>query len=131
IDGSLIGDGHVLQRDPNGKGLLSSGIEDSAETSDFFGFAVTAADFGNGSEEDLAVGVPLENVTVADQGAVNVIYGSPSDLTSTGDQFWNQDSTDILDQGEVDDEFGFGLAEPGTGGLAPTNGLFVRFARPR
>jgi hypothetical protein len=94
----------------------SSGIDDVAEDVDIFGYAVMAANFGNGPEDDLAIGVVWETVgTVQYAGAVNVIYGSPSDLTSTGDQFWNQDSTDVLDQAEYDDEFGFGLAQPGSG----------------
>lgn len=90
-----------------------SGIEDTAEAADLFGYALVAADFGNGPEDDLAIGVVLEKVgSVQYAGAANVIYGSPSDLTSTGDQFWNQDSTDIEDQAEVDDEFGSGMGQP-------------------
>jgi FG-GAP repeat len=97
----------------------SSGIEDTAEKGDIFGIAVTAVDFGNGPEDDLAVGVQDENIgPIADAGAANVIYGSPTDLTSTNDQFWNQDSTSILDQAEASDFFGWGFGEPGTGGSA-------------
>jgi hypothetical protein len=100
----------------------STEIEDSAEEPDLFGWAVTAANFGNGPEDDLAVGVVLETVGGVDSaGAVNVIYGSPSDLTSTGDQFWHQDSTGILDTAEAEDWFGFGLAQPG-GGAGPSGG---------
>jgi hypothetical protein len=97
----------------------SSGIEDTAEKGDIFGIAVTAVDFGNGPEDDLAVGVQDENIgPIADAGAANVIYGCPTDLTSTNDQFWNQDSTSILDQAEASDFFGWGFGEPGTGGSA-------------
>jgi uncharacterized delta-60 repeat protein len=95
----------------------STDIEDSPEELDLFGYAVMAANFGNGPEDDLAIGVVLESVgSVEFAGAVNVIYGSPSDLTATGDQLWSQDSTDILDTAEFDDEFGFGLAQRGGGG---------------
>jgi hypothetical protein len=95
----------------------SSGIEDSPEPIDMFGNAVMAANFGNGPEDDLAVGVLGEIVTGENSaGAVNVIYGSPSDLTSAGDQFWHQDRGGILDSAEMDDWFGFGLAQPGAGG---------------
>jgi hypothetical protein len=93
-----------------------TGIMDSAEFVDLFGFAVMAANFGNGPEDDLAVGVVLEVVTGENSaGAVNVIYGSPSDLISTGNQFWHQDRGGILDTAEADDWFGFGLAQPGAG----------------
>lgn len=94
----------------------SSGIDDSPEPLDMFGNAVMAANFGKGPEDDLAVGVLLELVTGQDSaGAVNVIYGSPSDLTSTGDQFWHQDRDGILDSAEKDDWFSFGVAQPGAG----------------
>jgi hypothetical protein len=92
-------------------------IEDHPEELDLLGYSVMAANFGNGPEDDLAIGAVGELIGGADfAGAVNVIYGSPSDLTSAGDQFWSQDSTDILDQAEFNDEFGFGLAQPGAGG---------------
>jgi hypothetical protein len=108
----------------------SSGIEDTAETGDIFGIAVTAADFGNGPEEDLASGIQLEDVdSIMDAGAASVIYGSPTDLTATGDQFWNQDSTAILDLAEDSDYFGWGLGEPGVG--HPGSVPFRWFNRPR
>jgi hypothetical protein len=108
----------------------SSGIEDDAEGGDIFGVAVTAADFGNGAEDDLAAGVQWENVgSISDAGAANVIYGSPTDLTTVGDQFWNQDSTDILDLAEADDLFGWGFGEPGTGQAGPTGWKPLLWAR--
>jgi hypothetical protein len=97
----------------------SSGIGGVAEAGDIFGVSVTAADFGNGPEDDLASGVQGEDIgSIVDAGAASVIYGSPSDLTATGNQLWYQDSTDILDQSEAGDVFGWGLGEPGTGGSA-------------
>jgi hypothetical protein len=41
--------------------------------------------FGNGPADDLAVGVPLEGLSQTYQGAVNVLYGSGSGITATGD----------------------------------------------
>jgi hypothetical protein len=94
----------------------SSGIEDTAEDGDIFGIAVTAANFGNGQEDDLASGIQWEDIgSIMDAGAASVIYGSPTDLTATGDQFWDQDSTGILDQAEAGDDFGWGLGQPGVG----------------
>lgn len=99
----------------------STDIEDSSETGDVFGVAVVAADFGNGPEADLAIGVQWEDIgSILDAGGVNVIYGSPSaGLAAPGDQFWSQDSASILDQSEAGDLFGFGLAEPGSKKVGP------------
>jgi uncharacterized delta-60 repeat protein len=109
----------------------STNILDSSEASDLFGYSVVAGDFGNGPEDDVAVGVPLEGVIVSYQGAVNLVYGSPALLTDVGNQFWNQDSPDIEDHGEFDDEFGFGMGEPGTGGAAPVRTPGLRFVPTR
>jgi FG-GAP repeat protein len=98
----------------------SSGIDDSPEPGDIFGVAVTAVDLGNGPEADLAVGVQWEDVgTTFDAGGVNVIYGSASDLTDAGNQFWSQNSSGIVDQAEEGDVFGWGLGEPGSGQAGP------------
>ena len=94
----------------------SSGIEDSSEEGDLLGYTVTAGDFGNGPEDDLVLAATFESLgSVTAAGAVNVVYGTPTGLNSANDQFWNQDSTDILDTAEAYDEFGFGLSfGPGT-----------------
>ena len=69
------------------------------------------ADFDGDGFADLAVGVPGEDVgTVADAGAVNVIYGGPTGLTAAGNQLWTQDSEGIKGTQEPGDEFGFSLA---------------------
>jgi disulfide bond formation protein DsbB len=94
----------------------STGVLDSAEANDEFGWSVAAANFGKSSQADLVVGVPLEDVGATSQaGAVNVLYGSSTGLTATGDQFWTQDSPGILDSAEASDEFGWSLA-PRQGG---------------
>lgn len=89
----------------------SSGINDSAEEDDDFGYALAAGDFNGDSRDDLAIGVPNEAVgSLALAGAVNVIYGSQSGLTSSGDQFWTQDSDGVVDDAEILDQFGSILA---------------------
>ena len=95
----------------------STSIKDLAETGDQFGYTVSAGDFGNGPQDDLVLGVPMENNgSITEGGAVNVIYGSASNLNSTGNQYWNQNSANILDSAEAFDEFGFGLSfGPGSG----------------
>ncbi|HXG20288.1 MAG TPA: integrin alpha [Methylomirabilota bacterium] len=91
----------------------SSGVIDVAEEGDQFGYALSAWNFGNGSRADLAIGAPFEDLVSTitetlqeDAGAVNVLYGSATGLTATGNQFWNQDSPGILDAAQTGDRFG-------------------------
>jgi hypothetical protein len=64
-------------------------IENDPHVSDRFGKALAAGDFDNDGADDLAIGVPFEDVGLAlDAGAVNVIYGvANTGLTGAGDQF--------------------------------------------
>ena len=88
----------------------TSGILDTAEDADLFGWSLAAANFGASSQADLAVGVPGEDIgTVNGAGAVNVLYGSSSGLT-TPDQFWHQDSAGVKGTAEDSDDFGWSLA---------------------
>jgi hypothetical protein len=90
----------------------SASILDGAEASDSFGAALAAADLNGDSQGDLAIGVPAENIgtTKPDAGAVNVVYGSGGGLTSTGNQFWTQNSPEILDAADSGELFGAALA---------------------
>lgn len=70
-------------------------IEDEAQEDDRFGFALAAGDFNGDGRDDLAIGVPSEDVDNANAaGAVNVLYGSPSGLSAAKNQFWFQGKTD-------------------------------------
>lgn len=87
------------------------GVEDVAELGDAFGFALAAANLGKSDQADLAVGVPLEDVgTLEDTGAVNILYGSTSGLTSAGDQLFTQDTPGIGNASEAGDTLGYALA---------------------
>ena len=87
------------------------GILNSPSGWDNFGSALAVGDFDNDGYDDLAVGVPGENINlVGDAGAVNVIYGSSSGLDAAGDQFWHQARAGILDGINADDQFGSSLA---------------------
>lgn len=91
----------------------SPGVADFSEDDDHFGEALAAADFNNDGYTDLAIGVPDEDVGVhVDAGAVNVIYGSPSGLSSTfvTDQIWHQDSDSIEGFPDTSEHFGSALA---------------------
>jgi hypothetical protein len=91
----------------------SAGILDVAEPGDQFGYALSAWNYGKDSRRDLAVGVPFEDIISAtlqqDAGAVNVIYGSSTGLSSTGNQFWHQDASGIKDVAQPGDRFGNSL----------------------
>jgi FG-GAP repeat len=69
------------------------------------------ADFNNDGADDLAVGVPLENVGASvGAGAVNVLYGSATGLTGSGSQLLSQDTPGVPGGAETDDGFGSTLA---------------------
>src|SRR5215212_8501331 len=54
----------------------TTGVQDVAENGDRFGFALAAGDFNRDGRDDLAVGVPHEDVgTAVDGGQVQVLYG--------------------------------------------------------
>ena len=89
----------------------SAGIADSAEAGDRFGAALSAGDFNADGRDDLAVGVPGEDVgSVVDAGAVHVLLGSASGLVAAGSQYWSQNSAGVADSAEAGDRFGSALA---------------------
>lgn len=97
----------------------SPGVTGWAETGDGFGFSLAAGNFGNTSEADLAVGVPFESLgRVVEAGAANVLYGSASGITATGNQLWDQNSPSVEDTAEEGDGFGWSLAAANFGNSA-------------
>lgn len=73
--------------------------------------SVAHGDFNGDGYDDLAIGVPNEEVNgFAEAGAVNVIYGSPNELDPIGNQLWTQDSPSIFEEAEAGDHFGAALA---------------------
>ena len=88
----------------------STGVLDTAEANDQFGFALGAADFNGDDRDDLAVGIPSEAIgTIFGAGAANVLYGSATGLQTSNDQFWNQDSSGVLGSADDSDNFGWAL----------------------
>lgn len=68
-------------------------------------------DFNGDGYDDLAVAVPGENINGDDAaGAINVIYGGSGGLSSSFDQVFHQDSTDVDGAAEEGDSFGSALA---------------------
>jgi len=79
----------------------------TANLSDRFGLSLTAWNFGNGTQADLVIAVPGEDILgLPDAGMVHVLYGSGTGLTTAGSQFWNQ----FFVQGNLEAFDNFGLA---------------------
>lgn len=89
----------------------SPGVRDRAERSDAFASVLLAADFNGDEATDLAVGVPDENLSLPDVGAVEALYGSTAGLQADlpEDQFWTQNSAGVKDASEPNDALGHSL----------------------
>ncbi|MBI4518603.1 MAG: FG-GAP repeat protein [Deltaproteobacteria bacterium] len=91
----------------------SLGVDDSAEEGDHFGRALAAGDFDNDGADDLAVGVPEEDLPAADGGLVAVLYGDAGtglQTTAPTDDAWTQNSAGVEGAAEQGDRFGAALA---------------------
>ena len=115
-----------IRVDPEGDGssTLLGDIAGSAEVADSFGQAVASGDFNGDGFDDLAIGVPGEEIAEFAQGAVSVVYGSAAGLSWENNQFISQDqftqednglntyttSGDMIGGGEILDQMGSVLA---------------------
>lgn len=89
----------------------SSGINGVSENGDAMGASLAAGDFNNDGRDDLAIGVPGEDINGRfNCGSINVIKGSSNGLTSVGDQSFHQDSAGVPGVCENFDSFGYALA---------------------
>lgn len=95
-------------------GFLSQDSPDIAggpEPGDLFGFSLATGNFNADTYDDLAIGVPGEDVDGGvDTGAIHVLYGSGTGLSGTGSQLWHQGSTGVPGVSGDDDGFGWSLA---------------------
>jgi hypothetical protein len=88
------------------------GLAGLIEANDRLGSALAAGDLDGDGYDDLAIGVPYEDVgDVVDAGGVNLLYGSASGLTTATrpNVVWTQSSFGPLAE-EEDDRFGSALA---------------------
>jgi hypothetical protein len=77
------------------QGILT-GLADQFEPGDQFGSSLAAGDFDRDGHDDLAIGVPMEDLedvpgipaTIPDAGVVHILYGAAGGLTGDGDQLW-------------------------------------------
>jgi hypothetical protein len=88
-------------------GQLFTQVGDTPGASDRFGAALVAGDFNHDGFADLAASAPDESVgSLGGAGAVSVLYGSATGLTSSGGQLFTQ----VGSTPEEGDGFGVGLA---------------------
>ena len=86
-------------------------MDGGAETGDSFGAALAVGDFDSDTYDDLAIGIPYEDVgNVQDAGAVQVIHGSRNGLTAENSQIWDQDKPAIWGRAAAYNTFGAALA---------------------
>ncbi len=72
-----------------------------------FGGSLASGDYDGDGKDDFAVGVSGEDIgAIGDAGAVSVLYGSASGLTTAGDQLWHQSAPGVLGGSETGDVFG-------------------------
>jgi hypothetical protein len=89
----------------------SVGLASDPEAGDLFGRSLAVGRFNGDVYSDLAVGVVGESVgAVPGAGVVQVLYGSPTGLTTAGSQTFTQDVAGIGDVAEQGDGFGGSLA---------------------
>jgi hypothetical protein len=89
----------------------AGGVAGTAEQADLFGRALAVGDFNNNGASDLAVGVSFEDVgAVRDAGAVNVLYGWGSGLSSAGNQQFWQGAGGVAGTAEEEDVFGWAIS---------------------
>lgn len=99
----------------------SPGINTEPGTDEVFGNSLESANFGRTQQEDLAIGVLGEPIGGEEySGAVTVLFGSSSGVTTDNSQFFHQNSqsggSEIQDVAENNDSFSVDLVGGDFGG---------------
>ncbi len=82
-------------------------MNETAGADDRFGWSVAAADFNGDGFDDLAIGVPFEDMgDHRESGAIQVIYGGSGGLFAADDQVFTQNTSGMNDTAEAEDFFG-------------------------
>jgi len=93
------------------QGHLSANLE----SGDRFGFSLSGGDFNNDGFDDLAIGVPYEDIeftgsVLENAGIVHAVFGSSGGLSSNGNAIFSQNTPGIAGSSETGDAFGYSLA---------------------
>lgn len=89
----------------------TSGVLGTAACDDLFGASLAVGDFDGDGYDDLAIAAPgADDAGCSNGGAVHVLYGCETGLTSVGDQLWTLDSPGVTGIAKEDDHFGDSLA---------------------
>jgi hypothetical protein len=88
----------------------SPGVPGAPAFLDGFGSVLTAGDFDGDGFDDLAIGVPEDDVSGIDPGTVTLLPGTAGGLSVAGLQVWHQDSPGVPGEAEGGDRFGSALA---------------------
>ena len=87
-----------------------NGLGGTPEAVDWFGFALVGGDFDGDGYDDLAVGIPREDVAgVMESGEVVILYGTSQGLSAADSQAWAQGRDGVPDAPEEQDFFGWEL----------------------
>jgi hypothetical protein len=98
-----------------------TGISGVGEPGDRFGSALAAGDFDGDGFDDLAIGVPSEDLsrTKINAGAVHILYGTRFGLTATRQRLITEDTPDVPSVARRGDVFGAALAAGDMGRGSP------------
>ncbi|HMV67680.1 MAG TPA: FG-GAP-like repeat-containing protein, partial [Myxococcota bacterium] len=88
----------------------SPDVPGDEETNDNFGAALAVGDFDADGFDDIAVGIPLEDIGTIEHGYAEVLYGGPTGIVSARTQDWRQAYNGIGDAVEAGDRLGAALA---------------------
>lgn len=96
----------------DGDQFIDGGWAESVEANDRFGWALAAGDFNDDGKDDLAIGLPLEEIEAGPQnaGAVNIIYGSGMGLVAAGSEVWHAETPGVAGDAGANGDFGAALA---------------------
>jgi hypothetical protein len=104
-------------------GRLFTQVGSAAETDDEFGYSLATGDFNGNGTVDLAAAAPGESVfSIVAGGAVSVLNGSASGLTTAGGYLFTQNSPGVGSSAEPGDFFGAALASAVPGPTATAAG---------